>query len=100
MRKYLPAVLTAMLLLVIVLQSAWLLLVAPAVHAQGGVAGIQFSRSEGALWFFDSRTGDLWIYDEARRMPLWHWKVSRLGAPLENISLTGKTAPPPREPTK
>ena len=59
------------------------------VGAQSGFNAVQFSRSEGALWFFDTKTGDLWIYDEARKLPLWHFRIAKLGAAMEKVSLIG-----------
>ena len=64
------------------------------VQGQGRFAAVQFSRSEGGWWFFDTRTGDLWIYDEQRKLPLWHFRVRELGAPLEQVQLR-QTAPTP-----
>ena len=62
----------------------------PAPHAQTeALAGqsdfstVQFSRSPGSWSFFDTRTGDLWIYDESRRMPLWHFRMTELGKTIE-----------------
>jgi hypothetical protein len=52
---------------------------------------IQFARSEHGFWFFDTQHGDLWMYDEMRRLPVWHLQLKTLGAPLEKLSLTGKS---------
>jgi hypothetical protein len=52
---------------------------------------LQFAHSDGTLWFFDARTGDLWAYDVARRSPIWHFRLKGLGSPLETVSLTGKS---------
>src|SRR5574341_2634072 len=63
----------------------------PAEAQAGRFSGIQFMRSEGSLWFFDTRSGDIWIYDEARKLPVWHLRLPNLGAPIEKLSLSGKT---------
>jgi hypothetical protein len=82
----LTALLTALLMNAL---SPWLR--PPTVEAQSRFGSIQFTRSEGGWWFFDTRNGDLWIYDEARKMPIWHYRLKDLGAPLEHVSLTGKS---------
>ncbi len=58
------------------------------------LAAVDFHYTNGAFWFFDRRQGDLWIYDEERRQPLWHLKITQLGAPLEQIALEALGEPP------
>ena len=96
MKTHVITVLLAVLttLLTVQLMAQWFrpaAVEAQSVEAQSGFSSVQFTRSDGAWWFFDTRTGDLWIYDEARKLPLWHYRMRELGGPLEKVSLTGKT---------
>src|SRR5438067_1376722 len=61
-------------------------------------SAIQFTRSDGGWWFFDTRSGDIWIYDEERKLPLWHFRLKELGQPLEKIQLPEGVGLRPRTP--
>ena len=58
------------------------ILTPPPVLAQTGLQGIQMTPApQGALSFFDSRTGDIWVYS-TEGAPVWHMKIAKLGQPL------------------
>jgi hypothetical protein len=50
------------------------------VLAQENFSGVQFSGSS-SFCFFDSQTGDLWMYHTDGGQPL-HYKLTRPGGPL------------------
>ena len=69
--------------------AGWVFRSAP-VEAQSRFSSIQFARSEGGWWFFDTRTGDIWVYDEGKKVPLWHFRLTQLGAPLEKMKTSSE----------
>ena len=55
-----------------------------AVVGQSSLAGVQFSSGEGYTTFFDTTTGDIWVY---RGLDLVaHTKVTQLGKPMVALS--------------
>lgn len=53
--------------------------------AQPQFAGVQFLPYQNGWWFFDTRTGDIWIYDQERKLPLSHWRLRSLGGGIERV---------------
>ena len=53
----------------------------PTVSAQAGLSAVQFSGSLGGFWAFDTRTGEVWVY-EGKKPPQFQGKISKLGTPL------------------
>jgi hypothetical protein len=49
-------------------------------HAQGPFAGVQFDAPSGDPAFFDSRTGDYWLYRDDGKVI--HGRVVKLGQPM------------------
>jgi len=53
--------------------------------AQVSFAGVQFTSTYGTNTFFDTRTGEVWVYhgnDEAPGQLIVKFKVTKLGQPL------------------
>ena len=48
-------------------------------------AGVQFRPLPNGWSFFDTRTGDIWIYDQERQLPLSHYRLRALGAQIELV---------------
>ena len=74
---YTKTVLTIIALALVLIASSQYVHPAMAVEAQGSLAGIQFSGSS----FFDTRTGDVWIYDGESGRVLRHFRIGKLGEP-------------------
>ncbi len=53
--------------------------------AEPQFTGVQFLPYENGWWFFDTRTGDIWIYDQERKLALSHWRLRSLGGPIEQV---------------
>jgi len=70
--------LIALLLAVIVLKP--IIQPTPAL-AQANVGLVQFSASQGELYFFDQKNGDIWQYRESGQLE-GHSKLAKLGMPL------------------
>lgn len=51
--------------------------------------GVQFTPYQNGWWFFDTRTGDIWIYDQERKLALSHWRLRSLGGPIERVPRPG-----------
>lgn len=54
------------------------------VAADGPFAGVQFSGAPG-IYFFDNKTGDIWLYDDLFRINkprVLRYKLAKLGDPL------------------
>ena len=76
---YTKTILTVIALLLAVNALKPILQPQPAM-AQGNLNGVQFATDQGKRVFFDSRTGDIWIYGGDQFME--HLKVAKLGSPL------------------
>ena len=63
------------------------------VTGESAFAAVEFLPTERSLWFFDRRTGDLWIYDQQRQLPFRHYKLEALGAPLAKVKLEPTAKP-------
>jgi hypothetical protein len=55
---------------------------------QAPFSGVQFTYVPGGLYFFDTRTGDVWIYDESYRQPTRHYRLHEFGREIERIPTT------------
>jgi hypothetical protein len=53
-------------------------------HAQGAFAGVQFSGEGGTYDFFDTRTGEVYDYDDITGLQR-HVRLMKLGAPLVRV---------------
>jgi hypothetical protein len=51
--------------------------------AQGNLSSIQFSGARIGFWAFDTRTGDVWIYNTQTGGCDGHFKITQLGKALE-----------------
>ena len=49
--------------------------------AQANMSGVQFSAAGGTLYFFDPKSGDVWMYTTQLHQ-IDHFKLTQLGQPL------------------
>jgi hypothetical protein len=76
---YTKAVLTIIAIMLSVIASNQL--ISPRVaSAQGSFAGVQFTGPGGS--FFDSRTGEIWVYALDDGRPFYKRRITKLGQPL------------------
>jgi hypothetical protein len=74
---YTKAVLTIIAVMLAVIASNQL--VSPRIaSAQGGFAGVQWNGSDG---FFDSRTGEIWVYNTETHTPILRYRLPNPGQP-------------------
>ena len=79
---YTKAILTIIALLLAVIALKPLFQPQPAM-AQGNFSSVQFSSSPGGLKFFDTRTGEIWLYQENGGQMYQHFKITQLGKPVQ-----------------
>jgi hypothetical protein len=86
---YTKGVLTAIVILLAVIAAKPIFQPDATVSAQSPFSGIQFSyfdsRGEEYWRFFDTRTGELWVYGYANLKPLSMYRLRKLGEPLELV---------------
>jgi hypothetical protein len=81
---YTKAVLTVIALLLAVIAYKVVTRREPALSAQPApFAGVEFTRGEGILTFFDTRTGEIWDYDTA-----YHNEKRVFGHAVKKFTLT------------
>ena len=82
---YTKAVLTIIAVLLTVIACRTVISPETTASAQGSFAGVQFTSTYGTNTFFDTRTGEVWVYhgnDEAPGQLIVKFKVTKLGEPL------------------
>jgi hypothetical protein len=78
---YTKAVLTVIAFMLVMMSCRQYISPSTTVQAEGKFADLQFA-GPSEVSFFDTRTGEVWIYHPESGKLLLSWKVTKLGSPL------------------